>query len=94
MPFFLAETDLPWANGILSLAQMGGAVALVWYYNAVRDPRIQASFDQERNTWREQALKREDRYEQLLIRAIECITTHNQTLARCLDMLQEIKDKK
>jgi len=88
-----AGEELPWANSIVALAQMGGAVALVWYYNTIYFPRIQAAFDAERSVWREHALKREQKVEELLEKTIECITVNRVILERLTELLQNIKNK-
>lgn len=93
--FFIGETsELPWANGIVTLAQMGGAVALVWYYNTIHFPRVQKAFDDERASWREHALKREEKIEELLSKTIECITLNKSTLEQMMKILDDLRNKK
>lgn len=93
--FLLGETtDLPWANGIITLAQMGGAVALVWYYNTIHFPRVQKAFDDERAQCRDYAIKREEKIEELLEKTIECIVLNKTTLDQMMKVLEDIKNKK
>lgn len=75
---FLAEADPnAWVGPVLQLVQFGGFGALVWFYNWVQIPAMQAQHALERKEWTEYLHQRDAKFDELLRQAINCISEAN-----------------
>lgn len=78
MDLLIAQTEVTdWVGPLISLVQLGGFGALVWFFVWIRLPQLEQAALAEREKWLQYIQKRDEKFEALIERTIKCIDESN-----------------